>query len=158
MLDRIKAFFNVQLEAGETIAGHHGTDQLQLAAVALLVEAAQMDDDFGAAERSKIIELVQRRFALSEAESQELLQAASEKVDQSIQIFGFTRVIDDGFSEDERIELMEMLWEVAYADGELHDYEANLMRRLAGLLHVSDRDSGDARKRALARLEENRPA
>lgn len=152
MLDRIKALFSAQLEAGQAIAGHHETDQLQLAAVALLVEAAQMDDDFGAAERSKIIELVQRRFALSEAESQELLNAASVKVDQSIQIFGFTRVIDDGFSEDERIELMEMLWEVSYADGELHDYEASLMRRLAGLLHVSDRDSGDARKRALARL------
>ena len=45
-----------------------------------------------------------------------------------------------------------MLWEVAYADGALHDYESNLMRRLAGLLHVSDRDSGEARKRAIERL------
>lgn len=111
-----------------------------------------MDDDFGDAERNKIVELVQRRFKLNEAESQELLQAASDKVDSSIQIFGFTRVIDDAFSESERVELMEMLWEVAYADGTLHDYEANLMRRLAGLLHVSDRDNGDARKRARARL------
>ena len=152
MLDKIKALFSAQLEAGETIAGHHEADQLQLAAVALLVEAAQMDDDFEEAEREKIIELVKRRFDLDEKESEELLAAASEKVDQSIEIFGFTRVIDDGFTEDERIELMEMLWEVAYADGTLHDYEANLMRRLAGLLHVSDRDSGDARKRAIARL------
>ena len=152
VLDRIKAFFNDQLNAGEEAAGNHGKDELQLAAVALLVEAAQMDDDFGAAERSKIIELVQRRFGVGESESRELLDAASEKVDQSIQIFGFTRVIDDAFSEAERIELMEMLWEVAYADGELHDYEANLMRRLAGLLHVTDRDSGEARKRALERL------
>ncbi|NIA71089.1 TerB family tellurite resistance protein [Pelagibius litoralis] len=152
MLDKIKAFFNDQLDAGPTAAGNHGTDQLQLAAVALLVEAAQMDDDFGTAERSKIIELVQRRFELSEAASHELLQAASDKVDQSIQIFGFTRVVNDAFSADERVEMMEMLWEVAYADGELHDYESNLMRRLAGLLHVSDRDSGEARKRALARL------
>ena len=47
---------------------------------------------------------------------------------------------------------MEMLWEVAYADGELHDYEASLIRRVTGLLHVSDRDSGAARKRALDRL------
>ncbi len=152
MLDRIKALFSDQLEAGEAAAGNHGNDELQLAAVALLVEAAQMDDDFGDVERNKIVELVQRRFKLNEAESQELLQAASDKVDSSIQIFGFTRVIDDAFSESERVELMEMLWEVAYADGTLHDYEANLMRRLAGLLHVSDRDSGDARKRARARL------
>ena len=156
MLDRIRALLTAQLGAGEAAAGSHGPDELQLAAVALLVEAAQMDDDFGPAERDKIIELVQRRFALSEADSAELLQAASDKVDQSIQIFGFTRVIDDAFSEAERVELMEMLWEVAYADGELHDYEAALMRRLAGLLYVTDRDSGDARKRALARLGLNR--
>ena len=45
-----------------------------------------------------------------------------------------------------------MLWEVAYADGELHDYEANLMRRVTGLLFVSDQESGEARKRALERL------
>ncbi len=152
MLDKIKALFNAQLEAGEAIAGQHEADQLQLAAEALLVEAAQMDERFGEAERRKIIELVKRRFDLGEEESEELLAAASDKVDQSIQIFGFTRVIDDGFTEDERIELMEMLWEVVYLDGFLHDFEANLMRRLAGLLHVTDRDSGDARKRAIARL------
>ena len=47
---------------------------------------------------------------------------------------------------------MEMLWEVAYADGTLHDYEANLLRRLTALIHVTDRESGQARKRALAKL------
>jgi uncharacterized tellurite resistance protein B-like protein len=45
-----------------------------------------------------------------------------------------------------------MLWEVAYADGTLHDYEASLLRRITGLLYVSDRESGEARKRVLARL------
>jgi len=49
--------------------------------------------------------------------------------------------------------LVEMLWDVVYADGELHDYEANLMRRVAGLLHVSDQESGAARKRVLGRME-----
>jgi len=48
--------------------------------------------------------------------------------------------------------VIEMLWEVAYADGQLHDYEANLLRRITGLLYVSDRESGEARKRVLARL------
>jgi uncharacterized tellurite resistance protein B-like protein len=95
---------------------------------------------------------VEQRFGLASEESGALLQAASEKVEQSVEVFGFTREIKNAFSPEERIEMMEMLWEVAYADGELHDLEANLMRRLAGLLHVSDRDSGSARKRALARL------
>ncbi len=111
-----------------------------------------MDAEFGAEERAKIGELVERRFGLNTEECRALLQAASDKVEQSVEVFGFTREIKNAFSPEERTEMMEMLWEVAYADGELHDLEANLMRRLAGLLHVSDRDSAAARKRVLARL------
>jgi uncharacterized tellurite resistance protein B-like protein len=69
-----------------------------------------------------------------------------------VQWHGFTTAIKDGFEPAERVELIEMLWEVVYADGQLHDYEASLLRRIAGLLYVSDRNSGEARKRVLARL------
>jgi len=150
VLDRLKAFLAGQTDAQDALAG--AADKVQLATVALLVEAAQMDAEFGAEERAKIIELVEGRFGLSAAESRELLQAASEKVEQAVEVFGFTREIKNAFSPEERIEMMEMLWEVAYADRALHDLEASLMRRLAGLLHVSDRDSGLARKRVLVRL------
>ena len=150
VLDRLKAFLGDRPEARDT-AGK-GADRLQLATAALLVEAAEMDAEFGAEERAKITELVQRRFGLNAAESSALLEAARDKVEQSVEVYGFTRDIKNAFSPEERIEMMEMLWEVAYADGELHDLEAGLMRRLAGLLHVSDRDSGLARKRVLARL------
>ena len=111
-----------------------------------------MDAEFGAAERAKIGELVRDRLGLEEAEANALLRAATEKVEQSVEMYGLTRVIKNAFSPEERTEMMEMLWEVAYADGALHDLEASLMRRLAGLLHVSDRDSGLARRRVLARL------
>jgi len=150
VLDRLKAFLAGQTDAQDALAG--AADKVQLATVALLVEAAQMDAEFGAEERAKIIELVEGRFGLSAAESRELLQAASEKVEQAVEVFGFTREIKNAFSPEERIEMMEMLWEVAYADRVLHNLEASLMRRLAGLLHVSDRDNGLARKRVLVRL------
>lgn len=150
MLDRLKAFLTSQ--GGASDAGAQGIDKVQLATVALLVEAAQMDAEFGAEERAKIAELVEGRFGLSAEEGRALLQAASEKIEQAVEVFGFTREIKNAFSPEERIEMMEMLWEVAYADGVLHDLEASLMRRLAGLLHVSDRDSGLARKRVIARL------
>ena len=64
----------------------------------------------------------------------------------------FTRVIKDVYPLEERTQVIEMLWEVVYADGVLHDYEANLMRRVGGLLYVSDRDQGAARKRVLDRI------
>jgi uncharacterized tellurite resistance protein B-like protein len=71
---------------------------------------------------------------------------------ESVQWNGFTSAIKDGLDHAERVQLIEMLWEVVYADGQLHDYEASLLRRVSGLLYVSDRESGEARKRVLARL------
>jgi len=82
-----------------------------------------------------------------------LIDAAVGKVDAIPEIYGFTRTICDHFSHDERIAMLQMLWEVAYADGELHDYEASLLRQVAGLLYVTDQESGIARKRARERLE-----
>lgn len=130
----------------------HGFEERQLAAAALMVEAATMDSTFDAAEREQIAELIQERFALGADEAADLIAAAERAVAASVQWHGFTSAIKDGFDHAERIELIEMLWEVAHADGQLHDYEASLLRRIAGLLYVSDRESGEARKRVLARL------
>ena len=152
MINRVKALFR-DLHGGSIGSERrHSTDELHIAAAALLVEAARMDDSFGARERKTVLELVRRRFALSAEESQSLLAEAEDRVDHSTQLHAFTKVVNKAFGPAERIELVEMLWEVTYADGELHDFEASLMRRLAGLLHVTDRDSGAARNRVLARL------
>ena len=130
----------------------HGFADIQVAAAALLVEAAEMDSSFDESERAKVLELVQSRFDLSEDEAQSLIRLARERVAESSQLYGFTRVVKDQFDHDERVELMEMLWEVVYADRVLHDHEASLMRRIAGLIYVPDRESGAARKRALKKL------
>jgi uncharacterized tellurite resistance protein B-like protein len=127
-------------------------DPLMLAAAVLMLEAASMDNHIDEDERAKIAELLTRRFQLSPQAVGALMREAEERVLHSVDIYGFTRDLKDRFSAEERIELMEMLWEIAYVDGELHDLEATLMRRLAGLLYVSDRASGEARKRAIRRL------
>ena len=130
----------------------HSFEERQLAAAALMVEAASLDDSFDAAERERIEALLKAHFELSDAEAAELLEEGEQASSDSVQWQGFTRAIKDGFEPEERIALIEMLWEVAYADGELHDYEASLIRRITGLLYVSDRDSGDARIRVRQRL------
>ena len=129
-----------------------GGEAHQLAAAALLVEAATMDDSFDEAERATILELLSERFGLSVEEGAELIAEAEAEVAHSNQLYAFTKPIKDALEHEERIDIVEMMWEVAYADGALHDYEASLIRRVTGLLHVSDRDSGAARKRALDRL------
>ena len=67
-------------------------------------------------------------------------------------MYAFTRVIKNRFDEAERIEMIEMLWEVAFADGHADEFEHNLIQRVAGLIYVSDRDRGITRKRVMARL------
>ncbi len=147
MLDRILSL----LASADKPEPAHRHDRLHLAAATLLVEAARMDEGTGAGERRRMAELLARRFALTPEETDALIEEAEEEADRSSQLFAFTREIKDAFDYDERVKLIEMLWDVAYADDHLHHLEANLMRRLAGLLHVEDRDSGAARKRVLAR-------
>ncbi len=126
--------------------------KLRLASAALLVEAAQMDGHMDDVERQSILRILRDRFEMSAAEAEAVVAEASATMAQSSQLFPFTKAIKDGFDHAERVEMIEMLWEVAYADGRLHDYESNLVRRIAGLIYVPDQESGIARRRALARL------
>jgi uncharacterized tellurite resistance protein B-like protein len=150
MLDRLRRLLTGRPRATRPAA--HSFEERQLAAAALMVEAATMDDTFDATERVRIGQLIQERFGLSADEAADLVAEAEQAAAASVQWQGFTSAIKDGFEHAERVQLIEMLWEVAYADGRLHDYEASLLRRIAGLLYVGDRESGEARKRVLARL------
>ena len=148
MINRIKALF----AEGAAKAGPPEKDELQAAAAALLVEAAYMDGDFDEDERASITQLMKPHFELNDDESQTLIEEAEIVIQESGQLYNFTRVIKDRYEAEQRIEMIEMLWEVAYADGNVDHFEANLISRVAGLIYVNDRDRGDARKRVIARL------
>ncbi|HZT19269.1 MAG TPA: TerB family tellurite resistance protein [Dongiaceae bacterium] len=148
MFDQILKLFTgpeVELSPGEG-------DKLRLCVAALLVEAAQRDDHFDEAERRAIERLLADRFRLSEAETRELLAAAERAVDRSTQLFRFIDGIVQRVEVADRVRIIEMLWEVAYADGRLDPDEDQLLRRIAGLIHVSDQDRGLARQRVMQRL------
>jgi uncharacterized tellurite resistance protein B-like protein len=149
MINRIKELFSPSTAVKP---GARQTD-MALNAAALLVVAAVQDARFGPEERAHIQTLVARRFALDPDEARDLIAEAESRVEGSVQILTFTRAIKDHFSHEARIEMVEMLWEVVYADGVLHDHEAALMRRIGGLIYVSDRERGEARKRALGKLK-----
>ncbi len=151
MIDRIKSLLTGRDAHAAASGSPSGGDEVQLAAAALLVEAAWQDRDFDAAERRRVMELVMDRFALTAEEAETLVAAAEKEVEGATQILPFTRTIKDRFSHEERIEMVEMLWQVVYADGVLHDHEAALMRQIGGLVYVSDQERGAARKRALAK-------
>ena len=92
------------------------------------------------------------RFGLDDAELATLVEAAEERVSHSAELHGFTSHVKDAFSLEQRIEMVEMLWQVVYADVVAHPYEANVVRRVCGLIYVPDAESGAARKRAMVAL------
>ena len=149
MLDRLSAIFHSN---NKTDLKNREKLDMQVAATALLVEAACMDDKFDDSERLVISNLVQRRFNLCEPDCKDIMAEAESAVAGSTQLYGFTREVNDRFTLEQRVELMEMLWEVVYADGKAHDFEVALLRRIGGLLYVSDHDRALARQRVISRL------
>ncbi len=146
MIKRLRDFLSGQ-------AAPAGPDELQLAVAALLIEAARMDDDFSAEERAAIERILAARYDLPAAELHALMAAAEQAVRGSTQFFPFTRAIVKNIAPEGRAQILEMMWEVAYADGVLDPHEDALLRRIAGLIHVTDRERGEARQRALAKVQ-----
>ena len=152
MIDRIKAFLDRAKDKDKDKDAGLSADDLHVAVAVLLVEAAYMDGNFDDNERATIKRLVAERLKLGESDAEALVAAADETAQASGELWRFARIIKDRMSHQEKIAVLEMLGEVAYADGEVHHYESNLLRRITGLLYVSDRESGEARKRVIARL------
>jgi uncharacterized tellurite resistance protein B-like protein len=135
---------------GPTSAVDPGRD-LRMAVAILLLEAAHMDDTFSAPEYVMIQKLLATKFGLSPSEANDLLAISEEKIKNVVQLHPYTNTVFSQMSEAERIQLIEMLWEVAYADDVLDPEEDALIRKLAGLIHVPDRERMLARQRVRAK-------
>jgi uncharacterized tellurite resistance protein B-like protein len=151
MINRIRSLFASMDSPDAPELGQGDTDK-RLAAAVLLVEAAAIDGEFGDQERAAMNEILTKEFDLNGEELETLVAEAAKVQSESNQLLRFTRAIKDAYPLEERVKVIEMLWKIVYADGILHDYEANLVRRVCGLLYVPDRDQGEARKRVLSRI------
>ncbi len=112
----------------------------QLASAALLLEVSRADFDASESERISVHQHLQQAFGLSEAAIVALTDEADKRVDESTSLYEFTRIINDECGPAERVALIEQMWRVAYADGELCRYEEHLIRRVAELIYVSHGD------------------
>ncbi len=125
---------------------------LPLATAVLLIRAAVVDGSLEKVEMDKLHELLKRRFDLDEEEVQDLIERGREKERESVDLYHFTKVITDKLDMDGRLQLIEYLWETAYADGVLDEYESNLIWRVAELIGVETRDRVRLRQRVQAKL------
>ncbi|HKX64722.1 MAG TPA: TerB family tellurite resistance protein [Rhizomicrobium sp.] len=126
----------------------------KLSVAVLLLEAARQDDRFDSRERAAIEKILSGRFHLSGQECADLIEAAEKHAHNMVQLHGHTDGIAQEMTPRERVDLIEMLWEVAYADGVLDPEEDHLIRRIGKLIHVEDRERVHARQRVLARMKQ----
>ena len=119
----------------------------------LLIEVARSDDGVEDRAQGVIQRALALRFGLDRSEVIRLIKAAEERATRATDLFHFTRVVVENFTEEERIGVIEILWEVVYSNGVLTGDEDALIRRVAGLIYVSDRDRGEARRRVMQRFE-----
>ncbi|MET0539792.1 MAG: TerB family tellurite resistance protein [Xanthobacteraceae bacterium] len=139
MLERLRKFLSEVAEGGKHPA-HFDHNDYRLAAAALLVHTAEIDGNMSAAERQKLHAVIQRLFALSEAETDTLISEATEAEHEAIDLYHFTTVINRSLDENARLRIIEMMWEIVYADGRVSEFESNLIWRAADLLGISSRD------------------
>ena len=116
-------------------------DNKNILVTALLIHAARIDDNYTGVEKEIIKKALISLNAISSNEAEELLEKAEKIEQESNQIVAFTREIKKK-SMEFRLKIIEILWKIVYSDGSSDSYESNLIRRVSGLLYVSDRDSG----------------
>ena len=119
------------------------------AVIILLLEACQIDGDTGNIELEYIKKLLINKFNFTPDQAEKNLIEALEKSDERIEIFSQIKIILNEMNHEERIDVIEMMWGVILSDGIIDDFEANLMRRMNGLLYVSGEESALAKQRAL---------
>ena len=115
----------------------------------LMIEAAFTDGQIDESEVNKIKLSLINVFAEDPKEVNLVLEEAIKNKNNSKSLYHYTSFINKNYDEDKKLLLIETLWDIVLSDGEIHDFESNLIRRLAGLLYISDVNSGNARKRAL---------
>jgi len=142
--------FVSELTGGDKHPSGFAENDYRLAAAALLVHAAAIDGAVSDIEREKLHAIIKRRFDLDDAKTDELVAEATEAENEAIDLYHFTSLLNRSLDEDGRLRVVEMMWEIAYADRRVSEFEDNLIWRAADLLGVSSRDRIALRERVAA--------
>lgn len=143
MINNIKRFFEdnfspSSLSGNANVVGDESTTQLAL--TALMIEIAESDFQDAPEERTAIHEIVKNSFNVSSKKAENIIRLAREEHQNSTDYFQFTRLINDTYSAQQKIDLIENLWKVAFSDQVIDKFEEHVIRRIADLIYVSHSD------------------
>ena len=148
MITRLSRYFSRTRKDGEQKDQNESHDPA-VAMCALFLEMANIDGEFDPEERERILDLFTREQGLSQEQASDLVAAAQEELDRSIDLWHFSRRINLDCSEAEKLGIIEMLWRIVYTDGNLDKHENYLIRKLSNLLGLAHSDLIDAKLRVL---------
>jgi uncharacterized tellurite resistance protein B-like protein len=136
-----------ELNEGAKHPSHFDDGDYRLAAAALLVHTAGIDGAMSEAERAKLHAVIQQQFKLDDATTDELVAEATEAEQRSVDIYHFTSGLNRSLDEAGRARIVEMMWQIVFADGRMTEFEDNLIWRAADLLGVSQHERIALRER-----------
>ena len=145
MLERLFRSFRKDESPEEETA-----QDLSHAFAALLVEAARADEEYTDEERALVDKFLKRQFSIDAAQALAIRTAAEAAQDKAHDLYQFSRVVKDGLDRDGKMQLIEDMWRIVLSDDHRDPHEEMVIRRLIGLIHLEDRDSAEARRRAEA--------
>lgn len=147
MIDIVKKFFNKENKTESP--SEKSEHDIRIATCAVLLEMANIDGKFSDDEKKLIIRILRDDYKLSDQHTQELIDAAQKELSGSIDLWQFTNLINQNYSVDEKVQITEMVWRLAYVDGKLDSHEDYLMHKLANLLRLSHKQLIDAKMRVI---------
>jgi uncharacterized tellurite resistance protein B-like protein len=148
MLRTLKDLFHTFTTAAASPSPAEREHALQLATAVLLVEVMRADPNIGLAERNAVVAALRQKFALSADELARLVALAEQTAKRASDYHAFTSSINEHFSQEQKIRIVEAMWQVAYADAHLDAHENHVISKIAGLLHVTHGEYIGAKMRA----------
>jgi uncharacterized tellurite resistance protein B-like protein len=146
MLEEIKRLF-AELSGGGKPESHFDADDYRVAAAALLVHVATLENDLTEASRDKLRALLRSQFSLDDSLTDELIDTAVAADREAVDFYHFTHLLMRSLNEEGRLRVVEMLWEMVFVDGGVSEFEDNVMWRVADLLAISPHDRIALRQR-----------
>lgn len=145
MIDLIKKYFGKNEEKDSLNQTEDKSHDIRIATCALLIEMSHIDGEFSEIERERILHILKRVYQVSDECALDIMQAASEELKGSIDLWKFTNLINKNYTPEEKLKIIETVWSIAYTDGELDKHEDYLVHKLAKLFNLTHKQLIDAK-------------
>jgi uncharacterized tellurite resistance protein B-like protein len=152
MVNTVRKFFNKYVVSSPEDRDNVSEHSLQIATAALLVEMMRADSEIKDDERKAVTKKLQSSFRLSEEEINAIIKFAEEEIQKATGYYEFTSLINKGLSQEQKVKIIEHLWEIAFSDSSVDKHEEHMVRKIASLIHVSHKDFIDAKLRVRKRI------